>query len=159
MSVTTQNIDSILVLQDAEVELAQLSSIEVAPLPEGGIEIIDHYSDSMLESGWQRHRLYLCQEGTGYFCDLTEEPAIGSVGRTGEVLTPGPEDVYVSPVPFFDEGIAEDEAIVVICDYADEAYTGAVNYGTRVVIYYPPQTDRGIGEYAVGFLPRLRRTL
>lgn len=139
MSVTTQNIDIIPVLQDADVDLNLIDKIEIAPMPESGIEIIDYYSDSMLESDFQRHRLYLCQGRTGYFCDITEASDLGRVGRTGEVLTPGPEDVFVPPTPFFENGIAEDEVVVVICAYAEEQYTGQIDYGSRVLIYTAQQ--------------------
>ena len=137
MVIGTRNIDIIPVLRDAGVELSSLSAIEIAPMPEGGIELVEHYSDSMVEEDSQKYRLYLCQQDTGYFCQITEELKEGRIGRTGEVLTQGSEDVYVPPVPFFKEGIQDDEAIVVIRDYAWEQWDQQMEYGTGVVIYYP----------------------
>ena len=137
MYATTQNIDIIPVLQDAEIELSQLDAIEVAPMPEGGIELIDRYSDSMIESDYKKHRIYLCQSDTGYFCDLAEAYVPGRIGRTGEVLTPGPEDEYFFPLPFLSDGLPEDELVVVICNYAEEQHTGRVDFGTRITIYTP----------------------
>jgi hypothetical protein len=52
-----------------------------------------------------------------------------------ETLTPGPEAIYVTPEPFFKDGIDDDDAVIVVQSYAEESHTGAMDYETRITIY------------------------
>jgi hypothetical protein len=137
MTIPTQNIDVMPVLEDAGVEFSQLKAIEIAPLPKGGIHLVDTGSELMWENNWQKHRLYLCQEGTGFFCEITTELEDGRIGAHLETLTPGPEDIYVNPEPFFKDGIDDDDAVIVLQSYAEETHTGTMDFGTRITIYTP----------------------
>jgi hypothetical protein len=50
MTIATQNIDVMPVLEDAGVELSQLKAIEIAPLPKGGIVLVNKGSETMWEN-------------------------------------------------------------------------------------------------------------